>query len=564
MRWLVALARPEAEYQSNAALAIAQAHQDGLKGLEATVPALLQVLERPRPQPSVRLAVVRALIALDARQKAARLLQQAQQGENDLRDLIDPALANWHFEPAGVMWLERFNQRDVAPGSLVLAMRGLAVLREEKAVPKLRDLALSPHAPIPLRLEAARALGDIRTSGSEADARGLMSDSSPQGIANRLFAVALLRHHKGDEAVRLLQDLARDPEPAVDTEALAQLVALDPHLAVPVLAHALASSDANVRSYGVEVLSRLPTRDHLRLLADRLDDPHPAVRTKARRSLWELAVKPEHREAIIAETTRVLEGESWRGQEQAIFLLVGLGHKPTTHRLQELLNAPRPEVFITAAWGLRRLAVAETLPAVRAYVHQRYEQLLNAPAARPSSLAQAVDLQLAQLIQFFGQSRYRAADGELRPLLPRRLPPAGNFNPPGQTARAAAVWALGLFHAGQPEPSLVAAFEARMRDVSMRDSEWPIVRQMAAVGLGRMKATQAVATLRRFTNRQQMFAGPVSDACQWAIAQITGEPAQTPPVVKNYLSRWFLIPTAEAALSNQNAAAESAPKPFGR
>src|SRR6266481_8528856 len=40
--WLVALRRPEADYQSKAALTIALAHKEGMNGLEAAVPPLLE------------------------------------------------------------------------------------------------------------------------------------------------------------------------------------------------------------------------------------------------------------------------------------------------------------------------------------------------------------------------------------------------------------------------------------------------------------------------------------------------------------------------------------------
>src|SRR5205085_256961 len=139
--------------------------------------------------------------------------------------------------------------------------------------------------------------------------------------------------------------------------ALARLTEVDPKLVVPALGHVLASPDPEVRSLAVEVLRREPSAAHATLLAERLDDAHPDVRRKARRSLEELAAKKDLRDHVLAEALRVLGGRQWRGLEQAAVLLTQLDHKPAAKRFVELLPFDRPEVSVTVAWGLRRLAV---------------------------------------------------------------------------------------------------------------------------------------------------------------------------------------------------------------
>src|SRR5207249_65592 len=98
---------------------------------------------------------------------------------------------------------------------LVLAIRGLGMVREGQAADRLRTLALSDRVSGPLRLEAARALGSVRGEGLEKDAERLAADASPRGLGARLCAAALLRRHRGERAVGLLRRLAEDPEPAV-------------------------------------------------------------------------------------------------------------------------------------------------------------------------------------------------------------------------------------------------------------------------------------------------------------------------------------------------------------
>src|SRR5262249_2752825 len=146
--------------------------------------------------------------------------------------------------------------------------------------------------------------------------------------------------------------------------ALDRLLEIDSKLALPAVAPSLASPDALVRLRGIETLFREARVDRIRLLADRLDDEHPEVRVKARQFLVNLGAKPDLRDTVILEGSRILAGQNWRGLEQAEILLVLLRHQPAAGRLIELLTFERPEVFAAAGWGLRCLDVPETLPAV--------------------------------------------------------------------------------------------------------------------------------------------------------------------------------------------------------
>src|SRR5439155_22139904 len=162
-----------------------------------------------------------------------------------------------------------------------------------------------------------------------------------------------------------------DSEPAVAAIAAGRLLELDADHLVPAVEHLVASSDPTLRSFAIEVLFQRPTATHLCLLADRLDDPHMDVRGKARQHLHELAIKQARREPVIAEATRMLATRQWRGLEQAAILLTQLDHKPAAKRFVSLLTFDRPEVYVAAAWGLRKLAIPETLPDVTKHVSMK-------------------------------------------------------------------------------------------------------------------------------------------------------------------------------------------------
>jgi HEAT repeat protein len=533
--WLKALARPEVEWKCKAAEAFARAKRHGVQGLEVAVGPLRAVLDRPDEPAAVRLAVAQALVTLDAREAAPSLFRLVQADDCELRDLIEPALARWDYRPVRPVWRERLRREDTPPRSLVLAIRGLAAVHEGEAADRLRELVLSDHVSGPVRLEAARALAVLRTEALEPDAERLAADTGPRAAVPRLAAAALLEHHGSTRAVGLLQHLARDAEPAVAALAAARLLSLDSNLAVPVLPDLLASPDAKVRGLGVEVLRRQPSAEHVRLLSDRLDDAHPGVRVQARQALHELAGSRELHDRVIAEATRVLAAERWQGLEQAAILLTQLDHKPATGRLLELLNFNRSEVFIAAAWGLRRLAVPETLPDVLRYVEAATVKLQQKVA-----ISEETNHQLSQLNQLLGEQKYGPAEPVLRKFVPR------DSRPLGPEARAAAVWALGLIDAGKEDAALVAELVGRLEDDHSIPPEVLPVRRMAAITLGRLKAKEAFPTVQRYFGDGKPAPGPTSTtitkASRWAIEQITGKPVDMPkrePIVDR---QWFLVP----------------------
>src|SRR5258708_29683517 len=99
-------------------------------------------------------------------------------------------------------------------------------------------------------------------------------------------------------------------------------------------------------------------------------------------------------------------------------------------------------------------------------------------------------------------------------------------------SRAAATWALGLLHEGKAVPDLVSALGGRLNDGRSLPPESQKVRCMAAVTLGRMKASQALASLRLYCREQQPSFDPIHNACGWAIERITGEAMRPPGTVR--------------------------------
>jgi HEAT repeat protein len=546
--WLQSLDRPEADFRCQAALAIAKAQGRGMMGLSVAVAPLLREFKKPGQHTSVRLAAAKALVALDARDAAADL-HAASIDDLDLREIVEPALTKWDYKPARELWLARLDQPPFGRGE-VLAMQALTIVKETKAIDRLHAMVFDRHMPLAIRLEAARACGVLRTTGSEPDSERLAADPGPKGIGNRLAAASLLRHHSGDAAVKQLLSLAIDKEPSVAAVALARLVEIDPGLVVPILESVLASPDATVRSFGVMTLLARPSDAHIRKLGDRLLDPDPANRVRSREALKQLAGKPEWREMVIREGTRLLAGTDWRGQEQGALLTGQLEHKPAAERVSKLLTSDRPEVVIATGWTLRRLAVPETLPVVLEYMQMEYRRMLadKTGVGRRGITPDELDQQTSQLVQFLGMAKYRPASELFRRFIPPYLGPLnpGGIPPPpnpiGAETRVAAFWAFGKIHEGETVPDLSRAVLARLNAVGPPDGEAVRVRRMAAISLARMKDTGALPSLRLYFAEKKPNLDVVNNACGWGIEQLTGERVPPAGIIEWHYIDWFLFP----------------------
>lgn len=529
--WLKALARPEADLQRMAAETIAQAHTIGMPKLDEATPELIKIVAAEATHPAARFAAARALIVLQAKDSAAALFAASQRYSADLRQLIEPALASWKFEPIREVWRSRLTDKGTRHRDLMLAIRCAGDSDDVAVVPTLlaitRDLLLAPA----VRLAAARSAGRLQGSGLEDDAQRLLKTGSPS-ILHRLCAAALLDRHRSETAQAALLQLARDVEPSIAAAALGSLNNLDPNLVVPLAEQAMQNDDANVRQRGVDAYVARPTPQRVAVVARLLDDPHPDVRGNVREALFQLARTPELDDPIRQAASAVLNEESWRGQEQAALLLGALDHEPVAGRLVDLLEAQRSEVMIASAWGLRQLAVRDTLPAILDKVARQTEARLKSDVD-----SGGLDPQVGHLCEALGLMKYAPAEPLLRRYIPKNYPM-------GEFSRGGAIWALGHLHAGTPDETLATQLIERLTDPNPLPPEMTRVRFASALSLGRMKAKSQAEKMRQFLG-VKISATPSALAVRWAIQEITGEtlPEAEPPIVSR--SGWFLEPLEE-------------------
>ena len=533
--WLDALSRPEHDMQRQAAETIGKAHQMGVPDLEEAIPQLEKLLIADGSHPATRFAAARALIALKSQHSAPRFFDAAQRHESELRQLVEPVLAEWDFAPVRAVWLARLHDRSGRQRDTALALRGLAHVREVKAFDIVRQMTLDRQLRPDLRLEAAVTAGLLVERDLEPDAERLAKSAVARTsntaqsllIVDRLCAIRLLARHVSDKARTLLVELAQDAEPSIAAAALARLNEIDPSLVLPLAEVAMSRPDPQVRRHAAESFIQRPTPDRMPSLARLLDDVHPKVRGEIREALFRLAAAPELSDPIRVAASHELSRDSWRGHEQAALLLAALDHKPAAGRLVELLESPRPEVMIATAWGLRRLEVAETLPAM---LDKARRQTVIRKQANPAGL----DEQVAHLCEGFARMKYHAAEPLLREYIPLKMAM-------GIHSRGAAIWSLGWLHEGKPEGDLPGLFIDRVLDPATMPPELDLVREFSAVSLARMKAIGQIEALQGFAKPRGGYerTGLVA---RWSLTQLTGEqfPVEPPQVISPGV--WFLEP----------------------
>lgn len=528
--WLRALRRPESELRRLAADSAALAHRRGLRDLSDFHAPLVACMTDAQSGPDVQRAAAHALVVLEAKAYAEPLAKATEKGGMSMALTVEPALAAWDYQPYRSVWRARLSRPGVERTRLLLAIEGLGTVRDTDSLAGLRELVFTQLEPMSVRLAAARAAARIADEGLVGDARKLTQQGVDRKQRNlRILAVELLAQHRGTETEALLQELAVDPESVVAGEAVRRLFEIDPQLVYPFSAQLITQRDVNLRRVGAESLLHQGDLAAIPLLATLLDDENPSLRQAVTTGLIRLGSMPSLQAEVIAQSSQVLGRDAWRGIEQATIVLIELDHQPAGERLVELLNHPRHEAAVAAAWGLRRLAIPAHLPAMLAHAQQ-----LRGEFTQPNfpHYLRAV-AQFSQLFQAFGLQRYREAEPLMRQFIPK------DFGL-GDEARAAAIWALGYLYEDAAPADLTEAFAARLSDVNSPLPEVHDVRLMSAVSLGRMKSLGVVETLQRF--RRDEGPAPVGLACSWSLERITGNPHPAPPDSRTPLRDWFLVP----------------------
>lgn len=505
------------------------AHQLTMEGLEVFIPRLVELLQEGDLEHSVRRSAVAALIKLDARDQAEVLASQATRFGESISEVVEPALADWQHAPMEAVWLDRLNQGVAGRRAMIRAMHGLGSLQSSEAVGPLVDFVENRSAAQGVRLAAARGLGNIR-SPEQLELAERLIDAAEEKVLSGIMAVAVLDHREDDQSIGTLKRLVASESSTVQAEALRALYEIDPLLPIEFVDAVIGSPDVNVRRPIARSMVRTHDAKWIESLSTLLNDVNPSLRREVAASMVYLANEHGLRDEVIAESSRVIAKEEWRGCEQAAIVLVNLEEKSIGDRLVQLMEHPRGEVQITAGWGLRRFALKQHLPAMLQRAEAIYVGFKRRDLTVTTPGAEGL---ISQLFMAFGQMRFYEADDLIRKYLPK------DFSL-GDTSRTAAAWAIGFLHEGKATADVTQTLLGRLNDVVSLFPEIGSVRGMAAISLARMNSEAAIPDLRKY----MIGDGSMADqACGWAVEKLTGEPK--PPVRLGPLSKynkWFLAP----------------------
>ena len=493
-----------------AQLAILHAGSEQLEGRQAALKAMLQRLRTDMDNRQVRLALAGAAIALADASHASALWQELGH-DTSTRPLIERALLGWKRPQAHELWRSRLQDESATLHDLHLAASGIGALGAEQDAPALENLLRSDGLPIPTKIVVARALGQVMDHGLEK----LASDVLDTQLEHReLLAAELLSHHTSPQASQVLQAVLDSEHQPARLAAYTAISRNYPERARALAEQMLSQSDNNLRAQAVSVLDKSDDVESLRLQSQRIGDKNYEVRNAVRSNLLRKAQRAELKpvvDEIIGEIIgeiiyEQLSGEDYRAIEQAILLSVALDDTQWCPAYLKLLDFPRPETSLLAAWALQELAhTPQHMQAVLQHVQTITERLQGGERVDlPEQLRQSF------LLEALGRNRYQPALETLKLYIPKQ-------HTMGDLCRTSAIWAIGKIVQDSQDQPLAAALAERMLDESLIDPEDLLVQYASTVALGWIKAPGSLEQVNKLRPKGNQ---PLIKAAEWSVEQL--------------------------------------------
>ena len=423
----------------------------------------------------VRSACVRAAAAGGLQQLAPQILEFTRSAADSERVILEAALTEWKFADAQPLWRERVvNDRESAT-SVSLACRGLAALGDQESAAALLKLAGDSTADFLKRMSAASAAAQLSPADSVALAKTLVNRAE----AERLIAVALLENQDA-AGLTLAVQLAQDVRDAVGSAAWQLVYRQKRELLQPLLATGRVHRDAFVRMTAARVMKDFPDAERTGWLHQMLSDEHLLVRNIARGMLYDVAgQQPALKEQMISLCAGSLQPESkdWQGIEQSLVLLGQLRASAFSAQAVALLNYPRNEVMVSAAWLIHLFPDVAVRTGVLEAALDAEKRLYDAAERdREHGMKQAF------LFEYLGIMRVKEIEETLAKQFSKGVPGV-------LERRSASMWALGLLYENNPDPALAARLHDRIQDRNSPNPERFPVRRFCLLALGMTRST---------------------------------------------------------------------------
>ncbi len=470
------------------------------------IEVILQALRAENANRPVRQALVSALLKLTDGSEFNELWQLSMADEA-LRGFVETALIEWKNPSAQAVWLSRLTDTTTPEADLQLAIRGVAAINAQAAHEPLIALIRSDDLGLPTKMLATRSLGALTQTELEPLAKELLDS---QRFAKEQLAAQLLVNHASDLAQQLMTKILNQSFAPAQVIAYRWCTEHRLELARELAAAMLQHTENEIRLLAVNVLHRFDDPTSLELQGQLLNDRNVTVRQTVRDHLIEKSQLEPLQATVNAILTEHLQADTFEGAEQAILVTVALKLAERSPRLVELLEHPRPEVGIRAAWALQQLVERpEDLAAIHLHCQHWTERIVADVLFQ--DVHETDVLRLAFAFQALGHNAYLPADEMLRVYVPK------NSQRMRTNARNAAIWALGEIWRGRLDSGLEQPLAERMLDPAIVDAEAETVKYVCAIALGKIGNPSSITQLEASPEKMP---APIGHAVNWSIEQL--------------------------------------------
>lgn len=500
------LTSPDEQHRvTEAQNAVLQSRLGTVENRKAALAAVLKRLDAGEGNRQVMLAMVSAAASLAAGPQDASAIWESIGDDSIARKTIEPWLVRWGSDVALQAWRERIAKEGGLPHEMIVALRGIGATGDTSDRPGLEALIRQPTSLLTVRFAAAEALGKLVDSGLEELSQDVLHSPWAQ---RELIAARLLAGHSSAKSEETLVELTRCNNTAAQTCAFQIIAANFPERARKLIEPMLVHSDSQTRLIGVHVLDQFDDEASLNQQALVLSDPIPRVRRAVRENLERKARDEKLRSTVDEIAMHYLRGEAWQGTEQAILLVVALDDARRAPILAQLLEHPKPEIFVRAAWGLQALELQpEVLEQIVAHCQVATGRLENQEVLTFEEI-----VRIAFCFEAIGRHAYQPADEMLQKYVPK------NDHLMRDLTRTSAIYALGHIWEDRPNPALTKELGRRLLDNNPLDPEAITVQYVSAIAMGRIGDRAAMKDLTRAEQYE-----PTMRACDWAIERLGGK-----------------------------------------
>lgn len=456
--------------------------------------------------PELEHILVSLALKLDMQDCKDRLLELARK-DSFLASQIEPVVCKWDSTIILAEWRSQLSNKQTTDQQVRKAVKGLGQFGSSEDVPLLKK-RLATEASNILQIEIAQSIGLLQDSGLEPDAdafHGLCVEK--KSLIGDSLAIGLLSRHRSEAASKIIADISELGSGEDAAHAIHTLIEVDPKTAIVIARKRIADTEANVRKACISAIAQLGDLEDLSPLVASISDPILGNREAATMVLIRFAEK--HPQEVVDGVRPTLKSKSWQGIEQSILLLSELNRKECIPDFFELLDHPKPDVFVTAAWGLRVLVVQEE---DLAKILDRCKEIVAMVMAedRPKPITNDDFHALAHMVEALGEQRYAPAGEFLSHFIPSSSP--GPIH-----VRCSAIWGIGRIYEGNKDCEYRKGIEERMMDFRDLTPESIWVRTVCAFTLGRIGNPDSLAQFKQLPEPDDI---PIGQGRVWAVKRI--------------------------------------------